>query len=144
MYHQAKQAVDADPPEKKREELWVTFDGALSDLINRYMIISLNSTSSSAFKFQKALEYFINGHPNWLTFILVPGLESTNNRAERDLREVVILRKIKECLRSETSVHTLELFLSILKTARMQHLHLEEFLYNSLTGQRIPEFTFDS
>ena len=79
-----------------------------------------------------------------MTFILVPGLESTNNRAERDLREVVILRKIKECLRSETSVHTLELFLSILKTARMQHLHLEEFLYNSLTGQRIPEFTFDS
>jgi len=35
-----------------------------------------------------------NGIPHWFTFLVVPGVEPTNNRAERALREHVVQRKI--------------------------------------------------
>ena len=146
LYHWAKESVAEDPPPEKREELWIEADLALMDLINKYSIAgSANrSTNPLSSKLQKALQYTINGFPNWFTFVLKPGVDPTNNRAERDLREVVILRKIKECLRSETSVETLEILLSIIKTARLQHIPLEKFIYDAITGQSIPQFSLSS
>ena len=146
LYHWAKESVVEDPPPEKREELWIEADLALMDLINKYSIADYFSrvTNPLSSKLQKALEYTINGFPNWFTFVLKPRVDSTNNRAERDLREVVILRKIKECLRSETSVETLEILLSIIKTARLQHIPLEKFIYDAITGQSIPQFSFSS
>jgi len=35
-----------------------------------------------------------NGMGHWFTFLVVPGVEATNNRAERALREFVVQRKI--------------------------------------------------
>ena len=35
-----------------------------------------------------------NGSDHWFTFVVVPGLEPTNNRAERALKEPVVQRKI--------------------------------------------------
>ena len=43
----------------------------------------------------------------WFTFIIHPGVEPTNNRAERALRPQVVLRKILGTLRNDkvTSIH---------------------------------------
>jgi len=48
-----------------------------------------------------------NGSDYWFTFIINPGVEPTNNRAERALRSHVVLRKILGTLLNGkgTSIH---------------------------------------
>jgi len=45
-----------------------------------------------------------NGLGHWLTFVTEPEVDSTNNRAERALREQVVMRKIFRSLRSDEGV----------------------------------------
>ncbi len=135
LYHTVKESLTEDPPPEKREKLWLEAEETLQELINRYTIREDSRSGQVPSKFQKALEYLVNGCPYWFTFILIPGAEPTNNRAERDLREIVIFRKIKECFRSFKSVHTLEVLSSVLKTARLQGFPIEDYIYKSITGQ---------
>ena len=53
------------------------------------------------------VEKIRNGLGCWLTFVTEPDVEATNNRAERALREQVVLRKILGTLRTEegTRIH---------------------------------------
>lgn len=44
--------------------------------------------------------YLRNGGAAWLTFLRRPGVEPTNNRGERALREAVVVRKIVGTLRN--------------------------------------------
>jgi hypothetical protein len=44
-------------------------------------------------KVTKLIGKISNGFDYWFTFVIHPGVEPTNNRAERALREHVILRK---------------------------------------------------
>jgi hypothetical protein len=144
LYYEMKLSVAEDPPPEKRTELWLHYEYELQNLVNQYShsISTVTEPKSQYPKLRMALDYLINGFPNWLTFILVPGVDPTNNRAERDLREVVILRKIKECIRSETSVHSHEILLSVFKTARMYTIPLESFIYDSITGKINPASMF--
>lgn len=57
------------------------------------------------------------------TFVLVPGVEPTNNRAERALREHVIQRKIIGTLRNEKGVRIHETIMTMLATWRQQDLN---------------------
>ena len=41
-----------------------------------------------------------NGIDHWFTFLVVPGVEPTNNRAERALREHVVQRRIMSYFRN--------------------------------------------
>jgi hypothetical protein len=58
-------------------------------------------------KVQKFIGKINNGFSYWFTFVIHPGVEPTNNRAERALRPQVVLRKIMGTLRNEkgTSIH---------------------------------------
>ena len=53
-----------------------------------------------------------------LTFLHVPGVEPTNNRAERMLRPAVIARKVSHCSRNERGAYATSAFLSVIRTAR--------------------------
>ena len=53
-----------------------------------------------------------------LTFLPVPGVEPTNNRAERMLRPAVIARKISHCSKNERGAHATSAFLSVIQTTR--------------------------
>ena len=53
-----------------------------------------------------------------LTFLQVPGVEPTNNRAERMLRPAVIARKISHCSKNERGAYATAAFLSVIHTAR--------------------------
>ncbi len=57
-----------------------------------------------------------NGFEYWFTFVIQPGVEPTNNRAERALREHVVMRKIIGTLRNSkgTSIH--ERLMTVLAT----------------------------
>ena len=53
-----------------------------------------------------------------LTFLHVPGVEPTNNRAERMLRPAVIARKVSHCSKNEGGAYATSAFLSVIQTAR--------------------------
>lgn len=53
-----------------------------------------------------------------LTFLRVPGVEPTNNRAERMLRPAVIARKVSHCSKNERGAYATAAFLSVIQTAR--------------------------
>lgn len=53
-----------------------------------------------------------------LTFLHVPGVEPTNNRAERLLRPAVIARKVSQCSKNEAGAYATAAFLSVIQTAK--------------------------
>ena len=61
------------------------------------------------------------GFENWFTCIIYPEVEPTNNRAERMLREQVILRKITGTLRNEKGTTANEVMMSLITTWKQQN-----------------------
>jgi transposase len=55
-----------------------------------------------------------------LTFLYKPGVEPTNNRAERALRPAVIARKVSHCSKNERGAHAFAAFTSVVRTAVKQ------------------------
>jgi len=62
-----------------------------------------------------------NGFDYWFTCIIHPEVEPTNNRAERMLREQVVLRKITGTLRNEKGTTANEILMSLLTTWKQQN-----------------------
>lgn len=61
-----------------------------------------------------------NGLPAWFTCILHPEIPPTNNLAERQLREIVVQRKIFGTLRNEKGTRIMETIMSMLMTWQQQ------------------------
>ena len=64
-----------------------------------------------------------NGLEFWFTCLLHKNVEPTNNRAERQLREFVIQRKIYSTFRSEQGPRTAEVLFSLLATWKLRGLN---------------------
>ena len=62
-----------------------------------------------------------NGFENWFTCIIHPEVEPTNNRAERRLREQVVIRKITGTLRNEKGTTANEVMMSLITTWKQQN-----------------------
>ena len=62
-----------------------------------------------------------NGFEHWFTCIIYPEVEPTNNRAERMLREQVVLRKITGTLRNEKGTTANEVLMSLITTWKQQN-----------------------
>jgi sulfatase maturation enzyme AslB (radical SAM superfamily) len=73
-----------------------------------------------------------NGFEYWFTFVIYHGVEPTNNRAERALREHVVLRKIIGTLRNDkgTSIH--ERIITALATWEQQGVNSQQMLRSTL------------
>lgn len=67
-----------------------------------------------------------NGLHHWLTRILNPLAEPTNNLAERRLREPIVQRKIFGTLRNEKGAYIMEVILSMITTFKLHNLPLQE------------------
>ena len=81
---------------------------------------------------QKVVTYLRNGESFWLTFLAVTGVEPTNNRGERALREAVVIRKIIGALRSVKGAGALGRLLSVLGTWKAKGEDLMAKLYEAL------------
>src|SRR5665648_507159 len=83
--------------------------------------------------------------PALWSFASVPGVEPTNNHAERGLRGAVIYRKLSLGSQSERGEHTIERLLSASVTCRLQRRSLFAYLADVLTakarGDPIPLLT---
>lgn len=60
------------------------------------------------------MTYLENGRASWFTILRYPGVEPTNNRAERSIREAVVIRKIIGTLRNVWGAEALTRLLSVL------------------------------
>jgi transposase len=98
IYESLTKAMENDPPPKVRMNLWYLAREALQ----HWMVKEYFSE-----KVRKFISKINNGFEYWFTFIINPGVEPTNNRAERALRPQVVLRKILGTLRNDkgTSIH---------------------------------------
>jgi transposase len=77
----------------------------------------------------------LNGLNHWFTFLLEPGVEPTNNRAERALREVVVQRKIIGCLRNTKGMMICETLMTLLATWSQHRSSLPQALGDALTRE---------
>jgi transposase len=98
LYDILTKALENDPPPKFRKRLWKLAREALRNWITKEYSVE---------KVRKFIGKIDNGFNYWFTFVINPGVEPTNNRAERALRPNVVLRKILGTLRNEkgTSIH---------------------------------------
>jgi transposase len=98
LYEILTKAMENDPPPKVRKTLWQLAREALKQWALKEYSIE---------KVRKLIRKINNGFDYWFTFIINPGVEPTNNRAERALRPHVVLRKILGTLRNDkgTSIH---------------------------------------
>jgi hypothetical protein len=98
LYEILTEALENDPSPEVRKTLWNLAREALRHWIMKEYSIE---------KVRKFIGKINNGFEYWFTFIINPGVEPTNNRAERALRPNVVLRKILGTLRNEkgTSIH---------------------------------------
>jgi transposase len=86
---------------------------------------------------QKLIKKISNGLGHWLTFVTEPDVDSTNNRAERALREQVVLRKMFRTLRSAEGVQIHETITTMLATWKRRGLDPPEQLQSILGGREI-------
>ena len=86
---------------------------------------------------QQLIKKISNGLGHWLTFVTEPDVDSTNNRAERALREQVVLRKMFRTLRSAEGVQIHETITTMLATWKRRGLDPPEQLQSILGGREL-------
>lgn len=125
LYDQLIHALKNDPPPKVRRVLWYLARARLNQLFNR---------EYANLKVKSFIGKISNGFEFWFTFVIQPGVEPTNNRAERALREHVVLRKIIGTLRNSkgTSIH--ERLMTVLATWSEQGLDSLQMLRLKLSS----------
>ena len=72
------------------------------------------------------------GFPHWFSFVVVEGLDATNNVAENALREGVVQRKIFGTLRNEKGTRIYETLLTLTTTWKQQKLDLHNTMTQKL------------
>ncbi|KXA95133.1 transposase, partial [candidate division MSBL1 archaeon SCGC-AAA259E19] len=64
-----------------------------------------------------------NGMGHWFPYVVEPDVDPTNNQAERDLREPIVIRKIIGTLRNEKGTRIFERVMTMIATWKRQGLH---------------------
>lgn len=107
IYEQLNEALENNPPPEIRRAMWYMARAVLRQIIG-------NEYTNE--KVRKLIGKISNGFEYWFTFVIHPGVEPTNNKAERAIREHVVQRKIIGTLRNEkgTSIH--ERLMTVLAT----------------------------
>jgi len=123
LYNKMIKIIGEDPPPSIRKKLWYQSRATMKRWLNRKYEDPL---------LKKLVEKIKNGFDHWFTFIINPGVEPTNNRAERALREFVVQRKIIGTLRNEKGTHIYEVIMSVLATWKQQGKNLQNSLRNLL------------
>jgi transposase len=124
ILYEAKEEVERNPSMKRRRRLYVNRLRRLKRLQRKRF------RKQKARKFMEKLERARTG---LMTFVLVPGMEPTNNRSERNLREQVIQRKISRTFRSEKGVRINEIEMSAFATWQARGLNCYAEILKRLT-----------
>ena len=120
-YYERLKAYAADPTPAERDALWRDFD-TLFDPSTGSVLLDERLRLTRAKKEQLLL---VLDHPH---------LPLENNRAERDLREAVIKRKISTGPRTADGAQSWEVFLTLLATCRKQGVNFFAYLRDRISG----------
>jgi len=118
-------AVDKPPPE----------EAALLAGEGRKEMAMLAGKPWMVGKTRRFMGKVMNGLDYWYTFLTVKGVEPTNNRAERALRESVVQRKIMGCFRNGKGTWIYETVMTVLSTWKQQGRGLPQALGETLTQE---------
>ncbi len=113
IYRELTDFVGKDPPPKEREKRREKAEKELEELLNK---------DYESERVEDLIKKIKNGKKHWFTFMSEPGLEPTNNQAERALREHVVHRKIIGGLRSDKGMKIHETIMTLLTTWKQQDL----------------------
>lgn len=123
LYNKLIKIIGEDPPPAVRKRLWYESRATMKRWLDRIYDDD---------KLKKLVEKIRNGFDHWFTFIITPGVEPTNNRAERALRESVVQRKIIGTLRNEKGTHIYEVIMSVFATWKQQGKNLQKSLWAAI------------
>ncbi|MFB3765043.1 MAG: IS66 family transposase [Methanotrichaceae archaeon] len=118
-------ALENDPPPEVRRVLYYLARATLKQMINGVY---------ASEKVRKLIGKISNGFEYWFTFVIQPGVEPTNNRAERALREHVVQRMIFGTLRNSKGTAIHERLMSVLATWSLQGLDSLQMLKLKLSS----------
>jgi transposase len=106
---------------------------AIQTQIRHWLTVGLTASSSrTAAKCRRLLA----GDEHLWRFVSVPGLEPTNNSAERALRHSVIWRRSSHGTQSDAGKRFVERILTVVETCRRQQRPVFDFLRDALIAYR--------
>ena len=123
LYHRLKTFLEGDHTPAERKRAWYQARYALRTLLRGSYWY--NTTKKFVAKIRNGLDY-------WFTFLLHPGVEPTNNRAERAIREIVVQRKIFGTLRNEKGTRIFEVLSTVIATWKQEGRPLHKTLVQAL------------
>ena len=80
--------------------------------------------SLSVFDLVKVVTTIENGLEFWFTRIIHPQIEPTNNKGERSLREMVVMKRIMGTLRNQDGADVLAKMMTLISTWRLNGQNL--------------------
>lgn len=113
IFKDAKEAVRGLETEEERSRVYTQFVGRLEKFVaqeGKWTHHAVKTLAKRALKYRHEL----------FTFILVPGVEPTNNVAERALRPGVRQRKIWGCFRTKKGAKNRDIMMSVMGTMKIQ------------------------
>lgn len=125
QFYQKAKDYGRDPTRAKRQQVETLFDQITNQEVNYDRLT-------------RRLKLTRKKKSRLLTFLKHPDIPIHNNLAERDLREVVIQRKISRETKSKVGDKSLARHLSIIQTIRKQNLNLFDTLHGLLNDQISP------
>jgi len=130
IYKDAKEAVETVKTSEERDRVYSDFVERLEDFVTqeeKWNHYKLKNLAKRALKYRHEL----------FTFILVTGVEPTNNVAERALRPRVRQRKIWGGFRTEEGVKNSDIVMSVLETMKKLgkniFIHGKEYILRKLS-----------
>lgn len=123
LYHKLTTFLSRKRTQEERKKLWYEARATLRRWLRR---------EYQSEEIKEFIEKIQNGFDYWFTFILNPGVEPTNNRAERALREHVVQRKIFGTLRNEKGARIYETLMTVIATWKQQEFPLHQKLVSYL------------
>lgn len=122
LYDELKSKLKENPPPDERTRLKEYAIQKMEIIVNK---VTNNKLGRFVRKIRKAGD-------SWFTFVINPKVPSTNNIAERELRECVVQRKIIGTLRNEKGTEIFERMMSVTATWKRQGLNPYEMMANCL------------
>ena len=125
IYGDLKASLLDDPPPEERARLEKKAKRRLSYWLDkRYKGVEA----------KRFVQKVRNGFDHWFTFVTTPGVEPTNNRAERALKEHVVQRKIMGTFRNGKGTGIYETVMTLLATWKQQGLNPSKAMAESLSA----------
>lgn len=114
IYDELTGFVDREPPPHERKKKKEEATTAMNEIIEQEW--NNERTDKLATKIERGMDH-------WFTFVTKEGVEPTNNKAERALREHVVHRKIIGTLRNEKGTYIHETVMTMLATWKEKGLN---------------------